>query len=79
MDKIERALGQVGPIKRLALECSNVPSGMPALDWCKPLVRTAPRAPPTHPCACLPVRPAARSPVHSIARLSARPLGSVSV
>ena len=47
--------------------------GPPALDRCSLLVHAAPRMPPTHPHACLPVRPAARSPVHSIPRPPARP------
>ena len=66
---------EVGPSERfvLALECSNVPSGMPALDWCKPLVRTAPRAPPTHPCARLPGRPVARPPGRPFTRSPACP------
>ena len=47
----------------------RVPSGMPALA---PLVRTTPRVPPARPHACLPVRPVARSPGHSLAPPSHR-------
>ena len=48
--------------------------GPPALDRCSSLVHAAPGVPPTHPHACLPVRLAARSSVHSLARLLGRPL-----
>ena len=55
----------------LALDWSSVPSDMPALDQCNPLTRT-PRAPPTRPHACLPVRPV--GPVgRSLARPPSRP------
>ena len=62
------------PVPDRALECSN--PGPPAPDQCSPFVHAAPRVPPTRPHACLPVRPAARSPVHSLTHLGllARPL-----
>ena len=54
----------------MRVECPQVPSGVPAPARCT-LVRTTLRVPSTRPHACLPGRPFAWSPVHSLARLPA--------
>ena len=67
VDKKVKALGQVGPIERLIWRRWNAPV-CPALTRCT-LFRATPKAPSTRTHACLPDRPVARSPVHSLVRL----------